>query len=191
VTHWRAAWYWYLAGPALILAYQGLALVISLGWVAGFASPLQLPAPAVWLELALVGGWWEEPGWTGYAWPRLQDQYSQRRHGIWIAFLIMAAGRAIWHLPLYLSGHLYWFDLFLFSFAFQAIIAWLYNRSGGSVPVVMLFHFASNVIGATFAPLFSGADQTLYYALFMGLACLAALAVARFIPPPATDAQAF
>ena len=88
--------------------------------------------------------------------------------------------RAIWHLPLFLYGKMYWFDIFVFSFAFQIIIAWLYHRSGKSIPVVMLFHFVSNISGAVMFPVFVGAERLMFYALFMSLAALFALVLVWF-----------
>ena len=66
----------------------------------------------------------------------------------------------------------------MFEIAFQLLIAWLYNRSGGSVPAVMWLHFTSNVVGSIMSPVFAGAERTAYYALFMALASLAALVIA-------------
>lgn len=183
VTHWRVAWYWYAAGPAIILAYQGIAFLINLLLGSAVSTPPALPATGILLELLLLGGLWEEPGWTGYALPKLQERFAHRPNGAQIAILAAGLFRAIWHLPLYLYGHIQWFDVFIFTFGFQIIIAWLYNRSGGSVPVAILFHFASNYLGATFSPVFAGAERTMYYALFMGMAVLVALALLKFAGP--------
>jgi len=59
---------------------------------------------------------------------------------------------------------------------FQPLISWLYNRTGGNLPAVMLFHLASNILGgALLVPLFSGAEPTRYYLLFTAFAWLLAL----------------
>jgi hypothetical protein len=176
ITHWRVAWYWFLVGPALIVFYQGSALLINLMLGATVANPIHLPAAGVFLELLLLGGLWEEPGWTGYALPKLQERFAGRPNGKLTAALVLGMFRAIWHLPLFFYGHIPWFDVVVFEIAFQLIIAWLYNRSGGSVLVVILFHFASNVLGAVFSPVFAGSERTTYYALFVGIASLIALA---------------
>lgn len=180
VTNWRAAGYWYLVAPAIIIGYQGAAYYLNILFGATVASPPVLPSLALILQLAIIGGQWEEPGWSGYALPILLDRYANRKRGALIAVLILGVYRAIWHLPLFLYGHIPWFDIFIFAIAFQFIIAWLYIRSGGSVPVVMLFHFISNLLGAVMSPVFAGADRTSYYALFMGLASLVAVVIALF-----------
>jgi hypothetical protein len=90
----------------------------------------------------------------------------------------MGAIRSIWHLPLLVYGHLYWFDMLVYSFALQVMISWLFNRSRGSVLVVMAYHFASNLIGGGIMfPVFSGAARTSYYALMVALASVMALVI--------------
>ncbi len=176
VLHWRAGW-WYLIGPAVILAYQGAALLLNLLLGASLAELPRLPSLALFLNLLLLGGLWEEIGWSGYALPRLRERFLERPNGLWIATLVLALGRAFWHLPLFLSGTIYWFDIAIFSIGYQVIIAWLFYRSGGSVPAVMVFHFFSNLLGAVLSPVFAGAERTTYYAIFMSLAFLIALAL--------------
>lgn len=174
LTHWRAGW-WYLAGPSVIIAYTGIALVINLLSGAALAEAPRFLYIGVFIQLMFFGGQWEEPGWTGYALPRLEERFANRPNGNWIAALVLGFFRALWHLPLFLYGTLYWFDIFVFSFAFQIIIAWLYHKSGKSVPAVMLFHFVSNVMGATLSPVFAGAERLAFYALFVSLAAVFAV----------------
>jgi hypothetical protein len=180
ITHWRVAWYWYLVGPAIIVGYQGAAFIINLLLRASIADFPTLPSMGVFLQLLIIGGLWEEPGWSGYALPQLLDRYTNRRNGALIAVVILGVFRAIWHLPLFLYGHIAWFDIFIFEIGFQIIIGWLYIRSGGSVPVVMLFHFTSNLLGTVMSPVFTGAARTNYYALFMGLAAMIAVVITIF-----------
>ncbi len=180
--NWRAGW-WYLLGPAIILGYQSVAYWVNLLAGGELASAPQLPAASVWLELLLLGGLWEEIGWSGYALPKIYAVYQRRRGGLLIAALILGVFRALWHLPLFLSGNIYWFDLLIFAFGFQLLIAWIYYRSGRSLPAVMVFHFASNLLGSVFSPAFSGGERILYYAIFMGLATVLGFAVMIFSPP--------
>jgi hypothetical protein len=176
ITHWRAGW-WYLIGPAIILGYQGAALVINVLSGATVVELPGLPPRGTTIELLVLGGLWEEIGWTGYALPNLQRRFAGRPNGPLMAALVLAVFRAIWHLPLFLYGEIFWFDILMFETAFQLIIAWLYNRSGGSVPAVMVFHFTSNLVGSVMSPVFAGAERTRYYMLFMALASLAALSI--------------
>jgi hypothetical protein len=95
-----------------------------------------------------------------------------------IATLIMALFRAIWHLPLLVNGTLPWFDVFGYIIAFQIIITWLFNRSGGSVPAVVLFHYFSNLlVGGMMLLVFSGSEKLIYWMLFTAFAVLIALII--------------
>lgn len=176
-TNWRAGW-WYLIGPAIIAAYLLAAYLLSLTLGVAVTTALRLPSAAILLNLLLLGGLWEEPGWTGYALHTLQERFAGRPHGILLATLLTGISRGLWHIPLVLYGNIAWYDALFFSLALQVIITWVYNRSGGSVPAVMVTHFASNVLaGSTMLPLFSGSDRGIYYALFVTCAVLAALAI--------------
>jgi len=168
----------YILGPAIIFGYQGLAYVINLLLGATVVTSPQIPPVGVMLELLIFGGLWEEIGWSGYALPKLQARFANRSNGPLKAALVLGIFRAIWHLPLYMYGTIYWFDIFMFEVAIQVIIAWLYNRSGGSVLAIMAFHYTSNLMGAATSSVFNGIDRTNYYALFMGLAALIAIVIA-------------
>src|SRR5258706_11966094 len=174
LTQWRAGW-WYLIAPSIIIGYTGIAFVINLLTGATLVQTPHWLTLGTFVQLLFFGGQWEELGWTGYALPKLPERFANRPNGSLIAVLVLGVFRAIWHLPLFLYGKMYGFDIFVFSFAFQIIIAWLYDRSGKSVPVVMLFHFTSNVLGAIMFPVFVGAERLMFYALFVSLALVFAL----------------
>lgn len=173
----RGGWVWLLIGPGLVVAYLAVAFVVDLAVGGGVSDTDHLRGlmPTV-LLLLLLGGWWEEPGWTGFALPLLQERWSGREFGLLEASLAMGAIRAGWHLPLMISGAIPWYDVVFFSMAFQFLIAWLYNRTGGSVLVPMVFHLTSNVVGGGIVlPLFTGAERDRFYALFIAAAWLLAV----------------
>ena len=176
VTRWRIPFVWFIAGPAIILGYQAVGLALNLLVGAQVASPPYI-SWGTFLELLLVGGLWEEPGWSGYLLPKMQARFGNRPNGLLIAALATGSFRTIWHLPLFLYGHIPWFEIFIFNFAFQLIVAWVFYRSGGSVLAVMVLHFVSNLVGSFMYPVFTGANRTSYYALFMALASLVALVI--------------
>jgi CAAX protease family protein len=178
LTNWRAGW-WYLIAPMIVISYEGLAFVLNL--IAG-AKLVELPhlSMGTFVMLVLFGGQWEELGWTGYALPRLRERFANHSNGSLIAVLVLGVFRMLWHLPLFLYGKMDWFDIFIFSFAFQIIIAWLYDRSGKSVPAVMAFHFMSNIMGAAMPVVFLGADQVAYRVLFVTVASLFAVSLVVF-----------
>jgi hypothetical protein len=186
LSPWLARW-WYLVGPLIVVGYGAAAFALNrLIGAAPVAMP-QAPAMGTVVGLLLFGGQWEELGWTAYALPRLQQRFAGRTNGLLLATLTLGVFRALWHLPLFLQGKVYWFDIFLFSFAFQIIIAWIYARSRRSVLAVMAFHFSSNIMGAIMYPVFAGQGRMIFYALFMGVAALLALVLtltARMEPAP-------
>lgn len=178
LTNFRAGW-WFLIGPALVLAYEFVGFVLNILLGASVASPLRLPAAAAVFEILLLGGQWEEPGWSGYALPTLQKRFAKRSNGAFIATLIVGIIRGIWHLPLFLVGAIPWYDAFLYTILpFQAIISWIYNKSGGSIPAVMAFHLMSNLLFLIFGPAFAGADKPMYSILYMACGGLVGLAIA-------------
>lgn len=173
VTNWRAGW-WFLIAPLIVLGYEGAALVLNLMLGARMLAAPQLSSTSL-LMLVLFGGQWEELGWTSYALPRLRERFASHANGQLIAALVLGVFRMIWHLPLFLYGKMDWFDIFIFTFAFQIIIAWVYDRSGGSVPAVMVLHFMSNILGVAMSMVFSGTEQVMFRALFVSVASLLAL----------------
>lgn len=180
MTRWRVGWRWYFIAPLIVIAYLLAALALNLLLGASMTNFSRLLSPAIMgpllLELVLLGGMWEEPGWSGFALPKLQARFASQPYGLLKANLVMGAFRAIWHLPLVLYGNIPWFDMLIFSFALQSIITWLYNRTRGSVLIAMLCHLASNIFGGgMMVPLFTGSDYTRYYVLFIGFASLAAI----------------
>jgi uncharacterized protein len=131
ILRWRVQlrWYLYALGlPALLFAVVNGALAllgkeIDLALLADRA-PSYLAAFAF---AALLGGGQEEPGWRGFALPRLQRQLTPLR-----ATLLLAVLWGLWHLPIYGLG-------FVGPMLFAVFYTYLYNRSG-SVGLCMLLH---------------------------------------------------
>jgi len=98
----------------------------------------------------LTGGINEESGWRGFALPHLQARYP----------VIVAAGIvwlfwALWHLPYdigrgipvgeILENRLFW------NLLVAILMAWVYNRTKGSILAPALFHPAMNTFGNQFS----------------------------------------
>ena len=177
VTNFRGGW-WYLVGPGILAGAYAAAYVINVLLGAPVSGRLQFPIEAV-LILLILGGEWEELGWTGYALPELQKHYARAANGPLVATLLVGVFRGIWHLPLVFVGAIPWYDAVLLSpFVFQPIISWLYNKTGGSVPVVFVFHYMSNLLGAITGALFAGAAAEQYTIVYYALGFLAAFVIA-------------
>ena len=177
LTNFRAGW-WYLVGPAILAGALVAAFVVNVLLGASVSRGPQLPLEAV-IILLIFGGEWEEPGWSGYALPALQQRYAKTPNGALIATLILGIFRGVWHLPLVLVGAIPWYDAVLLTpFVFQPIISWLYNKTGGSVPAVMVFHYASNLFSAVVSPVFAGPEKELYRILYYAFGFLIAIVIA-------------
>jgi len=95
----------------------------------------------------IFGGLSEEPGWRGFALPRLQAKFSPL-----VSSLILGVIWAVWHAPgrfggieaKSLSDTLVEWVLILFV---TVIFTWLFNRTKGSVLVTVLAHPAMNTTG--------------------------------------------
>jgi membrane protease YdiL (CAAX protease family) len=162
MLHWRVAGRWWLLMVAVPVLITGTALGLNLLLGAQPPSAAQLGAwsgvPTAFALALLVpgfGGAWEEPGWRGYALPRLVDLYGWK-----LAGLILGAVAAAWHLPMMLSGLISWWDVLLVVSS-NIVIALLFLRSGRSVLLVMVLHATNNAFSGTFvAQLFTGADSS-------------------------------
>jgi CAAX protease family protein len=132
IVRWRVPFGYYLYAlglPPLLYGLVDVALAL-LGYdidPALFAE--RVPAYlATLVFVAVLGGGLEEPGWRGFALPRLQ-----RRHTPVVATLILGLAWGIWHVPLY--GPLGFVVPVVLAFFYT----WLYNRTG-SVLLCILLH---------------------------------------------------
>jgi uncharacterized protein len=160
MVRWRVAWLWYAAALLLPVAVALGATVLNVLLGARSPSSAELGAwpsliPTFFLLLLIpgIGGTWEEPGWRGYALPKLQVGRSALS-----ASLILGVVWAFWHLPLMVAALIPWSDIAMVTVQ-SVVYAWLFNNTGGSVLLVMLFHTMNNVIaGGFFDPMFSGTE---------------------------------
>jgi uncharacterized protein len=114
-------------------------------------------ALGVWL---ITFGLGEETGWRGYALPHLQKTRTATS-----ATLILGLLWACWHIPAffyrdtYLQMGILGFPMFALSLLLAAMVfTWLYNSTGGSLWIVILFHGVFNWLTANEAGgQFSGA----------------------------------
>jgi len=143
VIRWRVNWIWYAAAIGLPLLVH--AVGTGLNMAAGAPAPL-LDQFQPWYTLFLVfglgmvnpleGPLGEEPGWRGFALPRLQSKWSPLASTALLGLLITG-----WHLPLVFMPQ---FDLSLPDIATTVAVtfwySWLFNRTGGSVLLTLIAH---------------------------------------------------
>jgi membrane protease YdiL (CAAX protease family) len=157
---WRVGLRWYLL---VLLGVPALLLIAALP-LPGALSAFRLPALSFWpaylliylLFLVFEGPLGEEPGWRGFALPRLQQ-----RSGPLVGTLVLGMLWGLWHLPLFfipgtdqyaisilgtgLIGHLVPFGVFVIgTIALAITITWVFNNTRGSLLLAMLLHASIN-----------------------------------------------
>lgn len=153
---WRVGVGWYLFALLGIPAVMVLAtIVLRPGALASFdisAQPFSLSYLIAFVSIALIGGpLLEEPGWTGFAQPRLQ-----RLHGPLLGGLILGVLWALWHLLGFLipsqsftdippRGTVLDFVVFCLALVgLRLVIVWVVNSTRGSVLMAVLTHASWN-----------------------------------------------
>jgi membrane protease YdiL (CAAX protease family) len=161
----RVGWRWYLA---VLLGVPVVLLATTFVLPGAWADP-RLPTAGLllgYLSTLLVQlittGLAEEPGWRDFALVRLQD-----RLGPISGTMLLGVLWGGWHLPLFLSTwggwpHVLWYEPIEFVGAAIALsfpITWVFNRTGHSLPLVMLLHANVNtVFSVTWFQLFPSLD---------------------------------
>lgn len=149
LRRWRVprAWrYFSCLSPFVLLALTGLAAGLSGAGVDRGRLGELLSAVGLF-ELVLIGGlvqaWGEEPGWRGFALPRLR-----RRYGPLAATLALWPVWLCWHLPFFLSrpefgwGQWIGFSLGILSAAIWLTLIW---EKTGSLLFCVAWHALVNV----------------------------------------------
>ncbi|MEU8356151.1 type II CAAX endopeptidase family protein [Nonomuraea sp. NPDC048882] len=148
MTKWRVSWVWYLVtalGVPAAIVVTGLALSdekISMPSVAVLVAYV----PGLLLQMVTTG-LAEEPGWRDFALARMQ-----RKFGPLGATVILGPLWGVWHLPLFLSEWGGWPDVtwlrvaefVAFACVFSVVVTWVFNRTGQSLPLIMLLHVSVN-----------------------------------------------
>jgi membrane protease YdiL (CAAX protease family) len=145
----RVNWIWYAAAIGLPLLVHAVA--IGLNMAAGAPAPSGAQFQSWYAVLLLFGlgmvnplegPLGEEPGWRGFAQPRLQSKWSPLASAALLGILITG-----WHLPLVFMPQ---FDLGLPDIASTVVVtfwyAWLFNRTGGSVLLTIIAHVTEGSI---------------------------------------------
>jgi uncharacterized protein len=157
---WRAGLLWYL------FVLLGIPIIIVVGTIVvpgawdsfqPIVGTLLIAYPWAFVLTFFLGGpLGEEPGWRGFALPRMQ-----RRSGPLRASLILGLLWAAWHFPLFWSG--VWTpptlaNVVMFTVmitALTVIMTWVFNHTGGSLLIMMLMHASFNTFAnRVAAPLF-------------------------------------
>lgn len=195
MIQWRVGLRWYLFAIVGLPAVLVLGTIVVPGNLASFKSmsPLSLLIaylPYFVYPVLLIGGpLGEEPGWRGFALPRLQ-----RRYGPLVGTLILGPLWAFWHLHIWLTAwraagmqnmsNVVLFVLFISLWTF--IFSWVFNNTRGSVLMAILVHASGDAFpNRILAPIFPASVVVTnngvnvgYYGLVIGYCVLTLLLVA-------------
>jgi uncharacterized protein len=149
LVRWRVSVRWYLAVLFAVPVVCVLA-TLPLGALPRVPSLAVLAAYLPMLVMqVLTTGVAEEPGWRDFAQPRLQARF-----GPLVGSLVLGPLWGAWHLPLFLSDWAGWPDVswvMVVEFIgcavlLSIVLTWVFNRTGESLPIVMLLHANVNTV---------------------------------------------
>jgi uncharacterized protein len=174
IIHWKVHIKWYAAALLIV----PVALVTTL-YALSFFSPKFSPSYSLGLGIVvgLIGGFFEEVGWTGFALPRLQSNYSPFFAGISLGFI-----HTIWHFMADYLGRIgfykeiYFLHFLLWIIAlivFRILAVWIYNHTQ-SILLATLTHASFTGSQLIFSPIVSGAETIVWYSVFTVVLCIIA-----------------
>jgi uncharacterized protein len=178
LVHGRIGLSWYLAALAVaMLAPLAVGVSILFG---GNTPVVNNTILGVFLLFAFMifpgSALGEELGWRGFALPRLQARHSALRSSLVLGILW-----GCWHLPVWLRGTesppigLY-IPFVVAVIASSVIYTWLYNNTGGSLLIIVLFHAASN-LPITLLITSLGSQMTQPFLIYVALTVVTAVAL--------------
>jgi uncharacterized protein len=167
IAHWRVGWKWYAVVLLLPVALTNFEVPDAGKIVFRFVFIF------VWIALG------EEPGWRGFALPRLLTGRTALT-----AALIVGVIHMVWHAPLYgveydSSNVLPWAITVI---CYSIVITWVYVNTGGSVLMPMLMHASNNTIALVWR-MFEGGDQLRLWWVWCALWVITTIAVVVLAGP--------
>lgn len=153
LIYWRVPVLWY------VVALLGVPLVMILGMLPlpGAIASFDPLTAATWLGypwlfflVTFLGGpFFEEPGWRGFALPRLQHKF-----GPLVGTLILGVLWAAWHYPQYMmpdwaaqNGGFTPMSVLIYTLSvipLTVILTWVFNHTRGSLLLAILTHASIN-----------------------------------------------
>jgi membrane protease YdiL (CAAX protease family) len=158
---WRGGVQWYIVAVLFIPALFITSLLVTPGGLSAFQVPslgFLFTYLVAFLSKFFAAPFTEQPGWRGFAQPRLQEQYGPLK-----GTLILGLLWGLWHLPFWvlLPGHsgagsgllgigIPFMEWLAFIMGFTILIAWVFNHTRGNLLLAMLFHASINSTAETF-----------------------------------------
>lgn len=161
MVRWRVGTIaWLLALSPIVFGAMAMAVMALMGApLNGFSAVRNAFADPAWVGgmflASLAYGLGEEPGWRGYALPYLERGRTALR-----ATALLSIAWGIWHVPYFfyryqLGGVGAYIGFYLGLFAGAIWLTFLYNSTGGSILLVVVWHTTWNavaVVGALISP---------------------------------------
>jgi membrane protease YdiL (CAAX protease family) len=180
---WRVGWQWYAAAIfiplGVVLASGGFNVLF--GAEESAVRDLEISGLILIFAMRLVFPFFspiaEEPGWRGFALPRLLDGRSPLA-----ATMVLAPIVALWHVPLIFIASEDLAPVFLLAtVAVTFFYTWLFVHTG-SVLITILAHAAEGTIIREWAGTegWSGADETQFSLIYTGAWCAVVVALLVF-----------
>jgi CAAX protease family protein len=152
LVHWRVSLVWWLlaASPVVLCVLALIGLRIAGAPLAPAGALRTAFADPAWFGsmflASLAYGVGEEPGWRGFALPRLQLGRSALR-----ATLLLSVGWGLWHVPYFfyryhMHGIGEYTGFYLGLIAGALWLTFLYNSTGGSTLIVIVWHTVWNAV---------------------------------------------
>jgi membrane protease YdiL (CAAX protease family) len=136
---WRVGAAWYLVAVGMFGAIYAAGTAVYLLFGGGAAGHWFYPPENGQQVVAMIViPFTEEPGWRGYALPRLQE-----RHGRLKASLLLGVGWALWHTMMFVlqgATPVTFVIGMLNIMAGSVVFSWLYNRTRGSLLIAVIAH---------------------------------------------------
>lgn len=178
---WRVGPLWWVLALGAVPLATGLGYLLMSGSAFAFAGGAAVIGTliATFFIYLLGGPLQEEPGWRGFALPRLQA----RMHPF-TAALVLGVLHCFWHAPLFLTdewdtarhdpGQFAAYFILVVSMSF--VLSWIANGSGGSILLTVLAHNSVNWAFIA-ASTVGGVEFSDNWPAALGLAAFAAFAI--------------
>jgi uncharacterized protein len=169
MTRWPPGqWFFVLLIPpvGIVAVLSTLRLLVSPSFAPGFL--------AFGFGAGILAGFFEEIGWTGFAYPRLNARFGALRGALLLGVLW-----GVWHLPVVdslgaASPHGQYWPAFFAGFValvavVRVLIAWVYSDTGNILAAQLLHASSTGSLVVLGAPGVSPAQEALWYVAYAGL----------------------
>lgn len=181
----RLAWRWL---PVLAIPPTGILLVLEL--LSRFVGARFTPQFLIWgVAAGALAGFFEEVGWTGFAYPRMRARFGALAGAVLLGLLW-----GVWHLPVVdslgaASPHDGALPAFFAAFvavvmAVRVLIAWVYANTGSVLMAQLLHASATGSLVVLSAPRVTPAQEAAWYLAYAAVLWVVAvgLVIATYSP---------